>query len=59
MMSCQELKKVESGLVENVQHSLFIVWSHKVIKVFNLRYFNSSTKSERSILTKNRFDEYN
>ena len=53
------LKKVASGLGENVQHSLFIVLSHKVIKLFNLRYFNSDTKSEKSILTKNRFDEYN
>ena len=59
MMSCQELKKVASGLGENVQRSLFIVFSHKVIKLFNLRYFNSSTKSERSISTKNRFVEYN
>ena len=59
MMSCQELKKMASGLGENVQRSLFIVLSHKVIKLFNLRYFNSGTKLERSILTKNRFDEYN
>ena len=58
MMSCQELKKVACGLGENVQRSLFIVLSHKVIKLFNLRYFNRGTKSERSILTKNRFDEY-
>ena len=33
-MSCQELKKVASGLGENVQRSLFIVLSHKVIKLF-------------------------
>ena len=56
MMSCEELKEVESGLSENVRHSLFIVYSHKVIKLFNLRYFNSGINSERSVLTGSRLD---
>ena len=56
MMSCEELKEVESGLSENVRHSLFIVYSHKVIKLFNLRYFNSGINSERSLLTGSRLD---
>ena len=56
MMSCEELKEVESGLGENVHHSIFTVQSHKVIKLFNLRHFNSGINSERSVLTGSRLD---